>query len=135
MKKLYRCRWDKKLAGVCGGLGQYFQCDPTLIRLAVVFVCIITGFAPLILAYIVMALVVPLGPPTYVEIPCKKLYRSIKDKKIGGVCGGLGEYFNIDSTFIRAGFIVLMFTTFVAPLFICYIIAMIVIPEDLEIGR
>ena len=121
------------MAGVCGGLGQYFQCDPTLIRLLLVFLCIITGFAPLILAYLVMALVVPLGPPTYVEIPCKKLYRSTKDKKIGGVCAGIAEYFRIDPTFIRAGFIILLFTTFVVPLLICYIIAMIVIPEEITI--
>jgi len=35
----------------------------------------------------------------------KKFYLSSKDKKIGGVCGGLAEYFNIDSTFVRLLFI------------------------------
>ena len=39
--------------------------------------------------------------------PPKKLYRSAKDKMIGGVCGGLGEYFNIDSTIVRLAFILL----------------------------
>lgn len=39
----------------------------------------------------------------------KKLYLSNKDKKILGVCGGLAEYFDIDSTLIRVGFILLFF--------------------------
>jgi phage shock protein C len=130
MKKLYRCRWDRKLGGVCGGLGQYFRVDPTLIRLIVTFVCILSGFIPLILAYIIMWAVLPEGPPTYVEIPCKKLYRSLKDKKISGVCGGLGKYFSLDPTIIRAGFILLTFTTFIIPLALCYLIATFVIPEE-----
>lgn len=37
----------------------------------------------------------------------KKLYLSDTDKKLMGVCGGLGKYFNIDSTFIRIAFIIL----------------------------
>ena len=37
----------------------------------------------------------------------KKLYRSSTDKKIAGVCGGLGEYFNIDPTLVRLGAVVL----------------------------
>jgi phage shock protein PspC (stress-responsive transcriptional regulator) len=36
-KKLYRSRTNRKIAGVCGGLGDYFNIDPTLIRLGVVF--------------------------------------------------------------------------------------------------
>ena len=130
MKKLYRCRWDRKLGGVCGGLGQYFRLDPTLIRLIVIFICILTGFIPLILAYILMWIALPEGPPTYVEIPCKKLYRSITDRKISGVCGGLGKYFSIDPTLIRAGFILLTFTTFILPLALCYLIGTFVIPDE-----
>ncbi len=39
----------------------------------------------------------------------KRFYLSTTDKKIGGVCGGLAEYFNIDSLLVRIGFIVLFF--------------------------
>ncbi len=39
----------------------------------------------------------------------KRFYLSTTDKKIGGVCGGLGEYFNIDSLLIRVGFIAAFF--------------------------
>ncbi len=56
-KKLYRSRTDKKLCGVCGGLGEYFEVDPTLIRLLwVVFTCM--GGAGL-LAYIICAVIMP----------------------------------------------------------------------------
>ena len=36
----------------------------------------------------------------------KKLYKSVKDKKICGVCGGIAEYFDIDSTLVRLGCII-----------------------------
>lgn len=130
MRKFYRCRWDKKVAGVCGGLGQYFRCDPTLIRLILVFLCIVTAFAPFLIAYAIIWLIVPLGPTTYVEIPCKKLYRSKVNRKIAGVCGGLSEYFKIDPTILRVIFLILTFTTFIAPTLISYIIGSAIIPEN-----
>lgn len=39
----------------------------------------------------------------------KRLYKSATDKKIFGVCGGFGEYFNIDSTWVRLFFVILAF--------------------------
>jgi phage shock protein C len=56
-KRLYRSNKNKMLAGVCGGIAEYFNVDPTLIRLAwVLFACV--GGSGLI-AYIVCAIVVP----------------------------------------------------------------------------
>ena len=63
-KKLYRSRIDKKLCGVCGGLGKYFDIDPTLFRLGVVFLSL---FGCGLLAYIVAALVIPEEPYKTVE--------------------------------------------------------------------
>ena len=37
----------------------------------------------------------------------KKLYKSSEDKKLFGVCGGIAEYFNVDSTLVRIGFLIL----------------------------
>ena len=54
-KKLVRK--DKKIFGVCGGLGAYFGIDPTLIR--VLFVIAVLGFGSGILIYIILALVMP----------------------------------------------------------------------------
>ena len=59
-KKLYLSKEDKKLEGVCGGIGEFFEVDSTLIRLAwVVFV--FAGGSGL-LAYIIAAIVIPNRP-------------------------------------------------------------------------
>ena len=60
MKKLYRIRDGRKLAGVCGGLGEYFEIDPTLVRLAWVLLIFLGGSG--ILAYIIAALSIPEKP-------------------------------------------------------------------------
>ena len=56
-KKLYRIEEGKKIAGVCGGLAEYFNIDPTLIRLgwALAALCGGTG----LVAYIVAAIIMP----------------------------------------------------------------------------
>lgn len=56
-KKLYKSISDKKLCGVCGGVAEYFELDPTLIRLAWVAFTILGGSG--ILAYIIAAIVMP----------------------------------------------------------------------------
>ena len=58
----------------------------------------------------------------------KKLYRSRADRRIGGVCGGLANYFNIDATLVRLLF--LLGLLFVGGTFFAYIILMIVIHEE-----
>lgn len=56
----------------------------------------------------------------------KKLYRSNKNRIIAGVCGGIGEYFNIDPTLVRL-LAVLFF--FMGPGILAYLIAWIIVPE------
>jgi phage shock protein C len=58
MKQLYLSD-SKKLFGVCGGIGEYFESDPTLIRLAWIVLTILTGVVPGIIGYIIAALVIP----------------------------------------------------------------------------
>jgi phage shock protein C len=60
-KKLYLSDTDKKLFGVCGGLGEYFNLDSTIIRLLWVFLCIPTLFLG-VLAYFIAAMVIPKRP-------------------------------------------------------------------------
>jgi phage shock protein C len=59
-KRLYRSKTDQKIAGVCAGLAELFNIDPTIIRLiwALIGLCAGTG----VLAYIVCALVIPEKP-------------------------------------------------------------------------
>ncbi len=56
-KRLYKSQMDKKLSGVCGGIAEYFDIDPTLVRLAWVVFTMLGGSG--IVAYIVAALVMP----------------------------------------------------------------------------
>jgi phage shock protein C len=58
----------------------------------------------------------------------KKLYLSDTDKKLSGVCGGIAEYFEIDSTLVRLGWVILSFFP-PFPGIIAYIIAAIIIPK------
>ncbi len=60
MKKLYRSRKNKVLGGVCGGLGDYFDIDPVLIRIIFAVALIFHGFG--VLAYIIMWIIVPEEP-------------------------------------------------------------------------
>ena len=61
VKKLYRSTSDRMIAGICGGLGDYFGIDSTLVRLIFVIGAIFTGSA-LFWAYIIMLIVVPEAP-------------------------------------------------------------------------
>ena len=58
-KKLYRSVADKKLCGVCGGLGEYFEIDPTLVRLLWVCVSLFSVCFPGLLAYLICAIIIP----------------------------------------------------------------------------
>lgn len=57
----------------------------------------------------------------------RKFYLSTTDKKIGGVCGGLAEYFNVDSTFVRLLFVLLFL--FGGLTFIIYVTLWIIAPK------
>ncbi|MEG0178471.1 MAG: PspC domain-containing protein [Oscillospiraceae bacterium] len=59
-KRLYKAREHRMLCGVCGGIAEYFNIDPTLVRLAFVLLCIAAGSG--ILAYIVAAIIIPEPP-------------------------------------------------------------------------
>jgi phage shock protein C len=62
-KRLYRSRDDRMIAGVCGGIANYFGVDPTIIRL--VFVVFALGIGSGVLAYIILAIIVPEEPEGY----------------------------------------------------------------------
>lgn len=64
-KKLYRIRTGRKILGVCGGLANYFDIDPTIVR--VVFALIGLFWGTGILAYFIMALVIPENPYEIVD--------------------------------------------------------------------
>lgn len=60
--------------------------------------------------------------------PAKRLYRSKTDRMIGGVCGGLAEYFNVDPVIVRLLFLLGLIC--VGGTFVAYLIMWIVVPEQ-----
>lgn len=60
--------------------------------------------------------------------PTRKLYRSRTDRKLGGVCGGLAQYFNLDATIIRVLFVVLTVLGGAGPLI--YLALWIIVPNE-----
>ena len=101
-KKLYRNENEKMIAGVCGGLGNYFSLDPLAFRLLFVLVVVMSkGFG--LLAYVILwAVLKPKALPTNLS---KRLYRNGADKVIAGVCGGLAAFFKIEAWIVRVIFL------------------------------
>lgn len=60
-KRLYLSN-NKQISGVCGGIAEYFNVDPTLVRLAYVFLTVVSGVAPGVIAYIIAAAIIPKKP-------------------------------------------------------------------------
>lgn len=56
-KKLYKSSVNRRLCGVCGGIAEYFNIDPTLVRLVWVIITLMGGAG--ILAYIIAAIIIP----------------------------------------------------------------------------
>jgi phage shock protein PspC (stress-responsive transcriptional regulator) len=107
MKRLYRSPDDRKLGGVCGGLGAHFDLDPVFFRLLFLVLLCFGGIG--LVAYLAMWLLVPLeGAPQEARAP-RRLRRSRAERKIAGVCGGLGEFTDIDPVLFRVLFVVLAF--------------------------
>ena len=67
-KQLYRSTTNRMVAGVCAGIGDYFNVDPTLVRLAFVLGTFL-GLGSLVIAYIVLMIVVPEEPARYSPVP------------------------------------------------------------------
>ena len=62
MRRLHLSRKDKKIFGICGGIGETYDIDPTLIRLGLVFLCLVTAILPVALTYFIGWLVMPEKP-------------------------------------------------------------------------
>ena len=129
MKKLYRCRWNRKVLGVLGGLGVYLNLDPTLLRVIFVALILPTGIFILPVIYLIVSVILPEGPKNYIQPRCKLLFRSIHDRKIAGICAGLASYFSIDATILRLVCIVITVFTAFFPMIIAYLACIMIIPE------
>lgn len=126
MKRLYRSTDEQKIAGVCGGLGEYFELDPVFFRLLFILLLFFGGVG--LLAYIVMWIMVPMKGEARSAISSKRLRLSKAEHKIAGVCSGLGEFLEVDPVLFRVIFVVLAFVGGLGILL--YIALWLVMPED-----
>ena len=122
MKRVYRSMQDRKIAGVCGGLGDYFDIDPVFFRLVFLLSIFAGGLG--VLAYLVMWIMVPAQEGARRGTHLLRL--SATDRKVGGVCGGLGEFFELDPLLFRVAFVVLAFVGGLGVLL--YVMLWLVIP-------
>jgi phage shock protein PspC (stress-responsive transcriptional regulator) len=113
-KKLYRDakKSGKFIGGVCSGIANYFAIDPLAIRLLFVLITIfgviqLFSFNVGVLAYIILWIILP--AKDLKETITKKLFRNPKDKILGGVCGGIAHFFNVDAWIIRVAFLAPLF--------------------------
>ena len=134
MRKLERRSATGRVAGVCSGIAEYLDTDVTLVRLAWVVLSIVPGsIIGGLVAYLAAWLVMPdadkLASPSDPSSR-KWLTRSTTDRKFAGVCGGLGDYFEIDSTVVRVVWVILGIVPgcFILGL-LAYLVAWFIIPE------
>jgi phage shock protein C len=130
-RRLYRSANDRKLGGVCGGMAEYFGVDSSIVRFVTLLLAIFTGVG--FIAYFVAWLVMPLGPeaPAVQHAPGRRLRRSVTDRKIGGVCGGVAHYLDLDPTVVRVVWLLMVMVGGTGLL--AYLVAWFVLPlEDLH---
>ena len=134
-RRLTRRPAEGKFGGVCAGLAAYFDVDVTFVRVAWIVLSIWPGAIVLgIAAYLVAWVLIPVAD--VIDAPArarKQLLRSRTDRRIGGVCGGLAEYFGADPTIVRVAWVVLTIVP-CAIVFgvIAYLVAWLVIPSAPE---
>ncbi len=108
-RRLARPTTSRKIAGVCAGFAEYFDVDVTVVRTLWVVLSIVPGaVVGGVIAYLLAWLLMPESTAaTQISTARTRLVRSAADKKIAGVCGGIAEYFGVDSTPIRLLWVVL----------------------------
>ena len=121
-RRFVRIPDEGKIAGVCAGLAAYFDTDVTIVRLAWVILSIIPGV-------FIGGLVASEASPQDHRPLGRRLARSETDKQIAGVCGGLAEYFGLDSTLVRlAAVIIAIYPGCVIGGIVAYLIAWFIMP-------
>jgi phage shock protein PspC (stress-responsive transcriptional regulator) len=132
LQQLARSRKDRKIAGICGGLGEHTGVTAWLWRLIFIAAVFAHGAGALVYlgAWIFMPQAKePAGKPRPKTANWLQLLtRSAEDRKLGGVCGGLGAASSIPSWLWRMGFVAAVF--FYGAGIILYALLWISIPKE-----
>ncbi len=134
IRRLARSRNNGTIAGVCAGLADYFDVDVVLVRVAWVVLSIVPGaIIGGVLAYLAAWLLMPEATEPAPAPSGKRLTRSMTDRKISGICGGLAEFFGVDATAIRLLWVILsIFFGAVIGGLIAYLVAWLIIPRPAD---
>jgi phage shock protein PspC (stress-responsive transcriptional regulator) len=107
-RRLVRLPAAGRLGGVCAGIADYLDVDVTFVRLAWILLAVIPGVViGGIIAYIAVWILIPESNEPIHDRGRAQLYRSTDNRRLGGVCGGIAEYLNLDATVIRVAWVVL----------------------------
>jgi phage shock protein PspC (stress-responsive transcriptional regulator) len=99
-RRLVRSVTDRKLGGVCAGLAAYLGMDVAIVRVLTAISILFYGVG--LIAYLIAWMVIPEGDvAASPQPPSRRLHRSLTDRKVGGVCGGVAEFLDADPTIIR----------------------------------
>lgn len=130
-RRLTRIPAEGKLGGVCAGLARYLDTDPTVVRLTWVILSVVPGFViGGLIAYAAAWVLLPVERGDTPAISVRRLQRSSADRKVAGVCGGLADYFGVDSTLVRIAAIVLaIYPGAIVCGVVVYLIAWFVMPS------
>ncbi len=130
VRRLTRSSTNGQIAGVCAGLAEYLDIDVVFVRAAWVVFSIVPGaIIGGVLAYLAAWLVMPEATEAAAAPSGKRLTRSVTDRKVAGVCGGLAEYFGVDATPIRLIWAILsIFCGAIIGGVIAYLVAWVIIP-------
>src|SRR5688572_17059310 len=134
IRRLTRSRTDGKVAGVCAGLANYFEVDVVFVRAAWVVFSIVPGAViGGVLAYLAAWIIIPEVSQPLAAPQGQRLTRSITDKKIAGVCGGLAAYFGVDATPVRLLWVILsILCGAVIGGVLAYLLAWLIIPRQYD---
>ena len=129
-KRLVRAPGAGRIAGVCAGIAAYQDTDVVLVRLLWVVLSIVPGgFIGGIIAYVAAWIIMPApaGPEPVVRAG---VTRSVADRKVAGVCGGLADYLAVDPTAVRVAWAVLTVVPGGIVLgVLAYLAAWLIVPE------
>ena len=132
-RRITRIPEDGHIAGVCAGLAAYFDADVTLIRLAWVILSIVPGLLlGGLIGYVVCWILLPVARLEERHVyRGPRLTRSVTDRQIAGVCGGLAEYLDVDPTIVRVvSAILAIYPGAIIGGVIAYLIGWLIIPAN-----
>ena len=130
VRRLTRSRSKGTIAGVCAGLADYFGVDVVLMRLIFVIIALVGAIVGGVIVYVAAWIIMPEGESQPAPANGRVLRRSTTDRQLAGVCGGLAEYFEVDSTAVRLLWVIgSIFVGAIIGGVIAYLFAWLIIPQ------